>query len=134
MREGIRLRCGVHPAPNDRCRAETGVIAMNIDNKRLTASRALWRLRGYSLRVGARGLLALCVACAASSSLGCHSTAKTSSADPAMTPQEKAHRDQLAAMGREDAAAAKSKPSVPKRPTPPRDRRSGQRAIDQPRR
>ena len=105
---------------------------MGINRPRLGPSRGHRVLCKYALTVGARGLFALCIACTLSSSLGCRSTAKTTSADPALTPQEQTHRDQLAAMGREDAA--ESEPGKRARPTTIRDRRSGQRTIDQPRR
>ena len=63
----------------------------------------------------------------------CQTPRKASRTEQAVSPQEQARRDQLAAMSEADAeAAADSTAPDPKRPTPLRDRRAGQGAIDQP--
>ena len=66
---------------------------------------------------------------------GCTTPSRSVSVSNATTPQDKVHEDQLAEMRRKDAETA-TEPSLtqPKRPAAARDRRSGQRVIDQPRR
>ncbi len=66
-------------------------------------------------------------------SAGCTTTSRSASASDATTPQAKAHDEQLAEMGHEDAEAARraNRRSEAKR-TPSSGRRAGQGIVDQP--
>lgn len=65
---------------------------------------------------------------------GCASTPGTVDSDGAVTPQDKAHQQQLADMGARDADQAEKPAPREKRLADPsvRGRRIGQRVIDQP--
>jgi hypothetical protein len=64
---------------------------------------------------------------------GCASPPRSQSGSTATTPQDKAHREQLANMGREDAEAVTASSEKPDADRPETSkRRSGQRVIDQP--
>jgi len=64
---------------------------------------------------------------------GCGAQRRATCGVAAATPQERVHRDQLAAMSREDAAVEQGREAPVRAPTA-RDRRAGQLVIDQPRR
>ena len=65
---------------------------------------------------------------------GCASTPGAVDSDSAATPQDKAHQQQLADMGAQDADEAEKPAPREKRLADPsaHDRRAGQRVIDQP--
>ena len=87
-------------------------------------------MRRHHILRAAGGLAALAVLAG-----GCASGSRSTSTSEATTPQDKAHQEQLAEMGRQDAETADTPTKKPMSPKQARDdRRTGQRVIDQPRR